>query len=1082
MKRLVYSPKVYIFIKDQDGEIHDVSSYIVKGTVSRLIDQVSTANITLRNPRALFTTHVEDGVVVFPKFFPMDPITIYLRRIRQRPVRVFTGFLDKAPFLQLFPGTVTFTASCTLKRLVHTYFDPALPYTMSFLVNYGWLPVNGQWVSLTGMQEWLPPGTTPQADGSQTPPIGSTSKNVFLVGDSLSNGTRGPLSKTLSDYNIETNAIDGRDTSSGIAALSAKGKNLPDTVVVALGSNDDPTNIPAFETKVKKVVSIVGSKRHLIWVNLRGNSYSGHDLSALNAVLVQVARENPNMTVVDWKSASSGLNFDNQGIHTDPAGYEKRANLIATAVKTGAVGGGDGNTLQPPKNVDGSLSQLLFATLKHIGQWNPQDIYIEAMPEDLFDRLRDMAQEFENDNKIAQEEFKALLKRIVGSGSQGSPDGSNPTLGGEVQGLDKIIPTIKQIADKYNIDAAMACAVCDIETGYGQNMFTHEPYHGWFQIDIGGSRYSSPISVEQANDLQYSCTLFCKGAAHTVPDSVKGDPLQWAMATQGVNCSNNPLYCSTWNEKYAKAKQYLSQYGDGAASQGLPDQSGLNDPKNTDSSSAPTGDTSGSTQAEATYRSTTKGGTDKSTGGTTRLDAVIAEANRISDLATKKGLPYSNTRPPSDTQGYDCSSSCTALLKAAGYKIDAWPATNTIKAYMKRGEDPTGRLTFWNSDINNTAGNSVHIWAMIKGRPWTTADHLSGHWKDDYYARGNPRSFGFEPYHVDGLDEPASLPADANTSVGGGSGGSTNAIADATSGAGAGAFFASLDLPSMYDAVEASLLTGEKSLLNDKPLLPFVQQLCSASLRHFQSLPDGRFYAFYPDYFGEMLHHPPYWEIDNIEILDGNVDLSDDPLVTHMYVVGDTVAPMGNGDTPFAIRSVWSSGVVTVFNAFMANKMLDRDQSREKQHQQEQRAQKKHDRNSPDNPVGMGILLDRNEAANFLERYGARPVVEDMPMIRSPYYEMFLAYQKFLLAWSKQFSTPFTFTFMPELYPGGKVGFPDHGLQMYIEDVTHSFDYEGGFTTTATLSAPSVYGEHTDLLPPNMVQGIILPSTSKATE
>lgn len=64
---------------------------------------------------------------------------------------------------------------------------------------------------------------------------------------------------------------------------------------------------------------------------------------------------------------------------------------------------------------------------------------------------------------------------------------------------------------------------------------------------------------------------------------------------------------------------------------------------------------------------------------------------------------------------------------------------------------------------------------------------------------------------------------------------------------------------------------------------------------------------------------------------------------------------------------------------------------------------------------------------------------------------------------------------MPEIFPGGKLGFPGHGLQMYVEQVTHSWDYESGFTTTASLTAPSLYGSHTNLLPPNMVQAIIRP-------
>ena len=57
--------------------------------------------------------------------------------------------------------------------------------------------------------------------------------------------------------------------------------------------------------------------------------------------------------------------------------------------------------------------------------------------------------------------------------------------------------------------------------------------------------------------------------------------------------------------------------------------------------------------------------------------------------------------------------------------------------------------------------------------------------------------------------------------------------------------------------------------------------------------------------------------------------------------------------------------------------------------------------------------------------------------------------------WSRQFLTEFQFTFMPELYPGGLVGFPEHGVQCYIDQVTHSFDYENGFETTAALSAPA---------------------------
>lgn len=76
-------------------------------------------------------------------------------------------------------------------------------------------------------------------------------------------------------------------------------------------------------------------------------------------------------------------------------------------------------------------------------------------------------------------------------------------------------------------------------------------------------------------------------------------------------------------------------------------------------------------------------------------------------------------------------------------------------------------------------------------------------------------------------------------------------------------------------------------------------------------------------------------------------------------------------------------------------------------------------------------------------------------MVRSHYFETFLAYQLFCLLWSKQFLTTFEFTFMPELFPGGLVKFPEHGIQCYIDEVQHTGNYESGFQTRASLSAPT---------------------------
>jgi hypothetical protein len=290
--------------------------------------------------------------------------------------------------------------------------------------------------------------------------------------------------------------------------------------------------------------------------------------------------------------------------------------------------------------------------------------------------------------------------------------------------------------------------------------------------------------------------------------------------------------------------------------------------------------------------------------------------------------------------------------------------------------------------------------------------------------------------------------------IGGGGGGAT---AGGESIAKAGAFATFFQLSSGLDRVLSMVLDQEKSLMNDKPLFPFVQQLTEASLRNFQSMPNGNFFAFYPDYFGGMGHRKPYWEIKDIEIIDGKIDLSDDQLATHVYVVGSTLGSM-QLSTGFNEQLI-SSGVVTVFNAFMVDFLNGPEafapqgnafpeQGTEEDRKGYQERLEKWRKKQPN-------LANKDNAIKFLEKYGARPKYEEMPMVRSPYYELFLAYQRFCMLWSQQFATTFQLTYMPELFPGGIVKLVDHGIQCYVESVTHNCSYTSGFTTSVVLSSPA---------------------------
>lgn len=415
-------------------------------------------------------------------------------------------------------------------------------------------------------------------------------------------------------------------------------------------------------------------------------------------------------------------------------------------------------------------------------------------------------------------------------------------------------------------------------------------------------------------------------------------------------------------------------------------------------------------------------------GTETRFEVIVRVANYLATLH----LPYTNARPPSPKIGYDCSSSCAQLMMAAGYQV---PFFNTATApqYMLKGSDPSGRLTFWNDDVNGTAGDSVHMFATINGRDWGTGENGNPGWNDHTKE-------GFSPYHINQLDDPAQVPADMNELLQGspnteGSTGVTGSVDLQTieAAAKAASFSTYLELPGILDSAESQALKGERSLMNDEPLMTLIEQLCQASLRRFQSMPNGNFYAFYPDYFGGMNHRTPYWEIRDIEILDGELELSDNALATHVYTVGDNTG-LYDGVTEFDKAA--SAGVVTLFQAMSCNFItgLGKDPK-------------------PD-PSKDEALANKERVIAFLKKYGARPYYEEAPMVRSGFYEMFLAFQRFCFLWSEQFLTKFEFTYMPELFPGGLISLPDHGLQLFVEEVTHDCDYESGFTTVAMLSSP----------------------------
>ena len=90
-----------------------------------------------------------------------------------------------------------------------------------------------------------------------------------------------------------------------------------------------------------------------------------------------------------------------------------------------------------------------------------------------------------------------------------------------------------------------------------------------------------------------------------------------------------------------------------------------------------------------------------------------------------------------------------------------------------------------------------------------------------------------------------------------------------------------------------------------------------------------------------------------------------------------------------------------------------------------------------------------------MERFGARPLVQSMTSIQQGPMEFLAAARLFMLKWAEQYSTQIETTFMPGVFPGMRLNLVGHNLQVYVAEVTHSGDFESGFTTSMTIMAPS---------------------------
>ena len=228
----------------------------------------------------------------------------------------------------------------------------------------------------------------------------------------------------------------------------------------------------------------------------------------------------------------------------------------------------------------------------------------------------------------------------------------------------------------------------------------------------------------------------------------------------------------------------------------------------------------------------------------------------------------------------------------------------------------------------------------------------------------------------------------------------------------------------VYATAESLALTGDHAFINDVSLLSSVTELIKASMRDYQTAPNGDFVAWFPDRFGQW-GKTPAMKIRNIELIDAKLTLSDTRLATHVAAFGDLMGAPVDG---IELDYFFNEGIVSVEDEKILYQMLGLD---------------------PDKKY-TGL-----DGPWIMKKFGMRPDAQNfLTTVRDKKWAFFYALRKFMTNWAQQYSSTIELTFMPELYPGMRAELVDHNLAVYVESVQHRGDRESGFTTSCTVTCP----------------------------
>ena len=222
------------------------------------------------------------------------------------------------------------------------------------------------------------------------------------------------------------------------------------------------------------------------------------------------------------------------------------------------------------------------------------------------------------------------------------------------------------------------------------------------------------------------------------------------------------------------------------------------------------------------------------------------------------------------------------------------------------------------------------------------------------------------------------------------------------------------------------------ALVNDKPALEFVSTCCKSSMRSYMSMPDGRFVAFVPDWFGWMMPSNAQGSTIDIpvqEVISFRTDFDKSSYCSHYMLLTNESFPDPTGmfSNPLSqtLRALISSGFISFqYQGDNLLKLMD---------------------------ISCTGCSNLDEV---MQRWGVNVITESNEYIIDHQLTSVYALYQFLRYWANCFKTQVQITFRPEIIPGLRLRFPHAGQSLFVESVSHSWNAMTGGTTSVTLVAP----------------------------